>query len=216
MTMKVVKIKNNASMPSQNIIVSKKKEFYEECDNYTLLTKDDIESFEFDIKVKEAPVPTESIICFTDGSCINNGNVNSRGAYAVLFPENMNFTNAKPLEGKIQTNNRAEFSAFILACESANIIDPVCKKQLLVYTDSMLLKNTVEKFIPIWRKKGWKKTNGSKIMNLDLVMKINDLISKRNIVLKYVRAHTTKDDWESNHNRIVDSMARNILKTNLV
>lgn len=154
----------------------------------------------------------EDIVCFTDGSCIGNGKTNPRGAYAVVWPEYKQLNQVKILEGPIQTNNRAEISALILAIDIMDsTLDINKEKTLVVYSDSMLLINTVMKWMDTWKKKDWKKSTGDQVMNLDLIKRIDQLKSKRKIILRHVKAHSKKTDWMSVHNSLADDMARSIL-----
>jgi ribonuclease HI len=154
----------------------------------------------------------DCIVCFTDGSCLNNGKKHSKAGYAVVWPNNPELDESKRLEGILQTNNRAEFSALILAIEIANnIIDTSCVKTLIVYTDSMLLVNTFTKWMTTWKKKNWTKSDGSIVLNLDLIKQMDVLKTTRQIVLHHVKAHTNKKDWMSVYNDKVDQMARDVL-----
>ena len=149
---------------------------------------------------------------FTDGSCIQSTkkNAGSRPAgYACVFPEYPKLNFAAKLEGKEKTNNRAEFTACIVALEiSEKDIDPKFERTLKVYTDSELLINSLTKWLPGWKAKNWKKADGSPVKNVDLLKVLDELLKKRKVVFKHVRAHTGKKDWESINNDLADRMAK--------
>jgi ribonuclease HI len=149
---------------------------------------------------------------FTDGSCIQSTkkNAGSRPAgYACVFPEYPKLNFAAKLEGKEKTNNRAEFTACIVALQIAEKdIDPKFEHPIKVYTDSELLINSLTKWLPGWKAKNWKKADGSPVKNVDLLKALDDLMKKRRVVFKHVRAHTGKKDWESINNDIADRMAK--------
>jgi ribonuclease HI len=148
---------------------------------------------------------------FTDGSCIQSSkkNAGSRPAgYACVFPEYPKNNFAAKLEGKEKTNNRAEFTACIVALQIAEQIDPKYERPLKVYTDSELLINSLTKWLPGWKIKNWKKADGSPVKNVDLLKSLDELMKKRRLVFKHVRAHTGKKDWESVNNDIADRMAK--------
>lgn len=60
------------------------------------------------------PVPAsdgEHIIIYTDGACKSNGTGLAVAGYGVFFGPNDLRNRAVPLEGSVQTNNRAELQA---------------------------------------------------------------------------------------------------------
>lgn len=158
-----------------------------------------------------APQP-DFINVFTDGSCIQSTKKNaaSRPAgYACVFPEYPKLNFAAKLEGKEKTNNRAEFTACIVALQiSEKDIDPKFERPLKVYTDSELLINSLTKWLPGWKAKNWKKADGSPVKNVDLLKVLDELLKRRKVVFKHVRAHTGKKDWESINNDLADRMAK--------
>lgn len=156
-----------------------------------------------------------ALIAFTDGSCIGNGSKRARAAYAVLFPNHPQYSCARALEGPMQTNNRAEYMACITALRLSGAIDPTETQTLHLYTDSMLLKKTVTEWIAAWKKRGWKRTTGEDIANLDLVKELDKLTQGRRIRWVHVEAHTGRDDWASRMNAEVDKMAQDAANPNL-
>lgn len=161
--------------------------------------------------VKEPSTVADTINVFTDGSCIQNAkNKNSvrPAGYACVFPEHPKYSYAAKLEGKEKTNNRAEFTACVVALQIADKIDPKHEKTLKVFTDSELLINSVTKWLSGWKAKNWKKADGSPVKNVDLLKVLDSLMTKRKVVFKHVRAHTGKNDWESINNDLADKMAK--------
>ena len=159
-------------------------------------------------------VPTENdktLICFTDGSCINNGRKYAKAGYAVVWPYHPELDISIKLNDTLNTNNRAEYHALIKAFEQARDIDPTYTKTLIVYTDSMLLINTITKWRFLWKKMGWKKADGDIISNKDLVIILDNNLSLRNTQLKHVLAHTGKSNWESIWNDKVDKLAKSYM-----
>lgn len=147
---------------------------------------------------------------FTDGSCIQNAkNKKNRPAgYACVFPEHPQYNYGAKLEGPVKTNNRAEYMACIKAFEIANTIDPTKTKVLCVYTDSELMINSLTKWLTGWKAKGWKKSDGSPVLNVDL-LKIMDIEKQKRVtIFKHVKAHTGKTDWQSVHNDMADKLAK--------
>lgn len=149
-----------------------------------------------------------TLVCFTDGSCINNGKKSAKASYANVWPFLPKYDCAFSLQGMVHTNNRAECTALIHAFETANEMDPGMSKTLVVYTDSMLLINTIHSWMKNWKKKNWLKSNGDQVSNLDLVKRLDVLTMNRKFVLYHVKAHTGKKDWVSINNNKVDILAR--------
>lgn len=149
-----------------------------------------------------------ALIAFTDGSCIGNGSKRAKAAYAVLFPNHPQYSCAHKLEGPLQTNNRAEYMACITALRVCGRIDPSESQTLHLYTDSMLLKKTVTEWMAAWKKRGWKRTTGEDVANLDLVQELDRYTQRRRIRWVHVEAHTGRDDWASRMNDQVDKMAQ--------
>jgi ribonuclease HI len=156
---------------------------------------------------KEEP-STEGYVVFTDGSAIGNGKTNAKAGYAMVWPNHPHLTTSKPLQGTPKTNNRAEFMACIDALEALQQEDPRGDQPLHVYTDSMLLINTVTKWIKGWKKNGWKKASGDEVQNLDLVKRLDELLTQRKATWTHVEAHTGNNDWMSMWNDKADKLAK--------
>lgn len=155
-------------------------------------------------------VETHKLIVFTDGACINNGRPNAKAAYACVWPDYPQYNVGLPMSPReAQTNNRAEYRAFLHALIQADdVIDPSRTRELHVYTDSQLMIDSFTKWIYGWKRKGWKKSDGSPVANVDLLCMIDEKMKFRKVMFKHVRAHTNKKDWESVHNDMVDRLAR--------
>ena len=149
-----------------------------------------------------------SLVVFTDGACSANGKKNAKGGYSTVWPDYPEMDGGWPLEGDKSTNNRAEMMGLIKSFEIADVIDPERKKHLEVYTDSMFMINCVTKWLANWKKNGFKKSDGSSVLNQDLLREIDALRLKRVLVLNHVRAHTKNTDWKSLNNAKADALAR--------
>lgn len=173
----------------------------------------DIASF-FTIEPREPPSEGENaLICFTDGSAINNGKANAKAGYGVAWPYRPELDCCAPVEPA--TNNRAEYCAVLRALEQADELDPERKKTLIVYTDSQLLINSVTKWLPGWRRAGYKKADGSPVANIDLVKKLEATTASRKTAFRHVRAHTGAATWEAQHNDRVDKLAKSAVAAQL-
>ena len=165
---------------------------------------------------KEVPQEDDKIlIAFCDGSAINNGKPNCKCGYAIAWPYHPEKDTSELLSGHQQTNNRAEYMALIRTMMIADEIDPTKTKTLIVYTDSLLLINSLTKWVYDWKKNGWRKKDKTPVANIDLLMRLEELREHRKLSLRHVKAHTGKPSWEARFNDKVDIMARNVVLDHL-
>ncbi len=163
------------------------------------------------IKIEDPKEDENTLIVFTDGSARGNGKVTAIAGYAVVWPFHDELNHSSRLsDNELHTNNRAEYNAVLSAIKQADILDSEYKKTLIIYTDSMLLINSLSNWIHKWKQNYWKKSDGELIANLDLVKELDNHMSKRKVVFRHVMAHTGKQTWEAKYNDIVDKMAQKI------
>ena len=153
------------------------------------------------------PHAADALVVFTDGACKGNGSKNAKAGYAAVFPNHPHLDICEPLRGETRTNNRAEYTACIRALEQCEIEDPGLGKTVYMYTDSQLLLKTVTQWIRGWKQNGWKKSDGCPILNMDLVIRLDNLSIRRKITWRWVAAHTDRTDWMSIWNAKVDERA---------
>ncbi|HET9173227.1 MAG TPA: ribonuclease H [Actinospica sp.] len=87
------------------------------------------------------------------------------------------------------TNNIAELTALE---QLLSTVDP--KTPLEVRMDSQYAMNAVTTWLPGWRKRGWKTASGSPVANRDLVVRIDSLLTGRDVKFVYVPAHQAGGD----------------------
>jgi ribonuclease HI len=87
------------------------------------------------------------------------------------------------------TNNIAELTALE---ELLSAVDPAAP--LEVRMDSQYAMNAVTTWLPGWRKRGWKTASGSPVANRDLVVRIDALLTGRDVKFVYVPAHQSGGD----------------------
>jgi ribonuclease HI len=100
---------------------------------------------------------------------------------------------------KHATNNQGELMAVLqLFRATAHLPD-----DLLILCDSQYVINAVTKWMPGWKKKGWKKADGKPVMNLELLKDIDEALIGRTYRFEWVKGH-------ANHplNEAADSRAR--------
>jgi len=144
---------------------------------------------------------TEQIKIFTDGAYL--GNIKKAG-YGVYFPNKEYKNYSRPFLHEPITNQRAE----LYAIYKALLITKDTTKQIIIYTDSEYSIKSLTIWIKKWIVNNWKTANNKQVLNVDLIMKIYNLMENRNIIFKHVRSHTNKKDWESLCNEEVDKLAK--------
>ncbi len=60
---------------------------------------------------------------------------------------------------------------------------------LLVYCDSQYVINAVTRWMPGWKRKGWKKADGKPVLNVDLLQGIDAELPGRRVTFEWVKGH---------------------------
>ena len=138
-------------------------------------------------------------IIYTDGAC--SGNPGPGGWGAVIFDEKKKQQN---ISGKIKdtTNNRMELMAPIMALKKIK-----SKSDIVIFTDSIYVKNGITEWIKKWEKNGWKSSNKKAVKNKDLWIKLNDLCQKNKVLWKWVKGHSN-----NRYNNLADELATEAIK----
>lgn len=84
------------------------------------------------------------------------------------------------------TNNMGELKA-VLDLFEATASRPEAK--LRVYCDSQYVIDSLTKWMPGWKKKGWKKSNGKPVLNRDLMEALDAALAGRNYEFIWVKGH---------------------------
>lgn len=131
-------------------------------------------------------------IVYTDGSCNNNGSVDGFGSSAfVILKDNVMIHESVSLYENV-TNNRTEYMAAINALKFLK--DNFGSSEYKLYSDSMLLVNTVNDWCHNWKKRGWIKSDKKPIKNLDLVKELYELSTIHNGRFEWVKGHAG-NEW---------------------
>ena len=138
-------------------------------------------------------------VIYTDGAC--SGNPGPGGWGAVILNEEENDIN---ISGKEQstTNNRMELVAPIMALKKIKK-----NSKIIIYTDSIYLKNGITTWIKNWEKNGWKNANKKPVKNKDLWVTLNKLSKEHVIDWKWVKAHAG-----NKYNEIADKLATEAIR----
>jgi len=100
---------------------------------------------------------------------------------------------------KHATNNQGELMAVLQLFRATAHLDD----DLLILCDSQYVINCVSKWMPGWKKKGWRKADGKPVMNVELLKEIDEALVGRTYRFEWVKGH-------ANHplNEAADARAR--------
>lgn len=83
------------------------------------------------------------------------------------------------------TNNMGELTAVLdLLQQTAHL-----SADLLVYCDSTYVINSVTKWMPGWKRRGWKKGDGKPVMNVEIMKALDAALSGRAVRFEWVKGH---------------------------
>ena len=162
-TIKITTIEDLAL--SEAILNSEKKEISENIEEKIIINKEN--KITLDI--------------YTDGACSGNP---GKGGYGVVM---LYKGKRKELsEGfRETTNNRMEILAVIKALET---LKESCNVNL--YSDSKYVVDAIQKgWLKSWKKNGWKKSNKDKVLNVDLWLRLDELLEKHHVNFIWVKGH---------------------------
>lgn len=86
---------------------------------------------------------------------------------------------------KNATNNRGELMAVLDLLQSTADSDD----ELKIYCDSQYVINALTKWMPGWKRKGWKKADGKEVLNKDLLASLDEELSGRTVEFEWVKGH---------------------------
>ncbi|NLT26338.1 MAG: ribonuclease HI [Microbacteriaceae bacterium] len=87
------------------------------------------------------------------------------------------------------TNNMGELMAVADLLEQTADLDA----SLRVLCDSQYVINSVTKWMPGWKRKGWKKSDGKPVQNRELLERIDAALAGRDVRFEWVRGHSGHD-----------------------
>lgn len=123
--------------------------------------------------------PENAVKVYTDGGAIGNP---GPGGYGVVFETGETFCGGFNLT----TNNRMELLAVIVALEALEgEARPIC-----LHSDSRYVVNGItQNWAKAWKRRGWKKSDGSPAMNPDLWERLLDLLTGLDVRFIWVKGH---------------------------
>jgi len=137
----------------------------------------------------------KKVIIYTDGAC--SGNPGPGGLGVVLL---YNGARKEISAGYVKTtNNRMEIMAVI---EGLDSLKEPC--EVTLYSDSKYVVDAINKgWVKNWKAKGWMRNNKDKALNVDLWIRMLELLDKHKVEFVWVKGHS---DNEGNNR--CDELAR--------
>lgn len=89
---------------------------------------------------------------------------------------------------KSATNNVGELTALVRLLEDSAEAG-FEEEKLLILADSQYVINSVTKWMPGWKRRGWKKADGKPVANRDLLQRIDEAMAGRDLEITWVRGH---------------------------
>lgn len=130
---------------------------------------------------------------FSDGACRGNPGVGSYGIVAQSPQGDVIFTGSEYFE--LTTNNRMELLGAIKGLEQllrhlAELRMPQ-NTAVILYTDSRYVVDGLEKWLPNWKARGWKKADNKEPENIDLWKNFDFITLKfKNLKIRWVKGHS--------------------------
>ena len=136
---------------------------------------------------------------YTDGAC--SGNPGPGGWGAVIFDQDNKQKNISGSE-KNTTNNRMELLAAIMSLKKIKT-----NSEVVIFTDSIYVKNGITEWMKNWKKNGWKNSSKKPVKNKDLWEKLDKLCETNNVSWKWIKGHSTNE-----FNNLADELATKAIK----
>ena len=143
---------------------------------------------------------TNNVEIYTDGACRGNPGPGGWGASLRYSGQQKDLYGSEP----DTTNNRMELMAVIQALESLK--RPCTVK---IYTDSKYVLDGMTKWLPNWKKKGWKTAAKKPVKNVELWQRLDSAVQEYDVTWQWVKGHAGDEGNEcadSLANRAIDEM----------
>jgi len=122
---------------------------------------------------------------YTDGACSGNP---GPGGWAFILRCNKTDKELERSDGEPQsTNNKMELTAVIRGLEALN--EPC---EVTLYADSSYVLQGMSSWMAGWKKRGWKRKDGSKMVpvkNVELWQHLDQLMAEHTVQYQHVKGH---------------------------
>lgn len=119
-----------------------------------------------------------TIIAAADGSALGNPGPNGWAWYI----DDANWAAGGSPHG---TNNQGELRAVLELLQATAGVS----EKLVIECDSRYVIDSVTKWMPGWKRKGWRKSDGGAVLNRDLLEGIDEAIRGRDVEFSWVKGH---------------------------
>jgi len=123
-----------------------------------------------------------TITAAADGSALGNPGPNGWAWYI----DNDNWAAGGSPHG---TNNQGELQAVLELLKATAGTD----EKLHIWCDSRYVIDSVTKWMPGWKRKGWRKSDGGPVLNRDLLEGIDEAMRGRDVQFSWVKGHAGDD-----------------------
>lgn len=137
---------------------------------------------------------TEPVYIFTDGACSGNPGPGGWGALLRYKSKTREICGGEANT----TNNRMELMA---AIEALRCLKRHCQVELT--TDSVYVKNGIEKWLAGWKSRGWKTASKKPVKNQDLWQLLDAQVQRHRVRFHWVKGHSGHPE-----NERADELAR--------
>ena len=125
-------------------------------------------------------VKAMAVDLYSDGACKGNP---GPGGWGVLL--RFGDREKELFGGEAQTtNNRMELTAVI---EGLRALNRTCKVR--VHTDSQYVQKGISEWLPNWRRRGWRTSEGKPVKNQDLWQALDELAAGHEVEWHWVKGH---------------------------
>jgi len=87
------------------------------------------------------------------------------------------------------TNNMGELTAVLDLLQQSAGTD----EELLIYCDSVYAINSITKWMPGWKRKGWRKGDGKPVLNVEIMKALDAATQGRRVRFEWVKGHSGHD-----------------------
>lgn len=124
------------------------------------------------------------LVAYTDGGCRGNPGIGGWGFLLIDVPSGR----ALEVRGGAAetTNNRMEVQAAIEALSAIHGEG----QSIEIRTDSNYLREMAESWLPGWKRRGWRRSSGDPVKNLELVKQLDVLLQRHRVSWRRVAGHS--------------------------
>ena len=135
-------------------------------------------------RIAQNPV-MKKVSLFTDGAC--SGNLGPGGWAFILRCEQTSKELERSDGDPATTNNQMELMAVIRGLEA--LTEPC---EVTLFADSSYVLNGMSQWMAGWKRRGWKRKDGSKLVpvkNVDLWQRLDELLQVHQVQYEHVKGH---------------------------